>query len=63
MINYKLTPDVEGTVWAYDLFWAHDGNSKIAPKVLVYADLMSIGDKRSRETAKIIFDEHIRPNI
>lgn len=63
LINYKLTPDVEGTVWVYDLFWAHDGNSKIAPKVLVYADLMSSGDKRSKETAKIIFDEHIRPNI
>lgn len=63
MINYKLIPDVEGTVWAYDLFWAHDGNSEIAPKILVYADLMSIGDKRSRETAKMIFDEHIRPNI
>jgi len=63
MINYKLIPDVEGTVWAYDLFWAHDGNSEIAPKILVYADLMSNGDKRSRETAKMIFDEHIRPNI
>jgi hypothetical protein len=63
MINYRLTPDVEGYVWAYDMFWTYKENNDIAPIELVYADLMINGDKRSRETAKMILDEYIRPNI
>lgn len=62
MINYRLLPDDEGTIWVYEKFWATDFNS-IAPKELIYADLMINDDKRSKETAKMIFDEHIQPNL
>ena len=37
--------------------------NNIAPAELVYTDLMINDDKRSKETAKLIFDEYIQPNI
>lgn len=62
--NYKLIPDDEGEVWAYEMFWINTNSTTvIAPKELVYADLIIEGDKRNLETAKIIFDEFIKPNI
>ncbi|WP_339917419.1 type IV toxin-antitoxin system AbiEi family antitoxin [Yeosuana marina] len=62
MINYRLLPNDEGNIWVYEKFWTTDFNN-IAPKELVYADLMINDDKRSKETAKLIFNEHIKPNI
>lgn len=62
IINYRLLPDDEGNIWVYDKFWAMDFNN-IAPAELVYTDLMINDDKRSKETAKLIFDEYIQPNI
>jgi len=62
MINYRLLPDDEGDIWVYDMFWTPNFN-KTAPKELVYTDLMINDDKRSKETAKLIFDEYIQPNI
>ncbi|WP_445747859.1 type IV toxin-antitoxin system AbiEi family antitoxin [Polaribacter sp.] len=65
IVNYRLIPDNEGEVWIYDKFWKTKFNNKnnIAPKELVYADLMLNDDKRSKETAKLIFDEYIQPNL
>lgn len=62
MINYRLLPDDEGNIWVYDKFWTVEFNN-IAPAELVYTDLMINDDKRSKETAKLIFDEYIQPNI
>lgn len=63
MLNYRLLPDDEGEIWVYDMFWNTNFNDKTAPKQLVYADLMITEDKRCRETAKLIFNEYIQPNI
>lgn len=63
MINYRLLPDDEGEIWVYDKFWTISFNNITAPKELVYTDLMINDDKRSKETAKLIFDEYIQPNI
>ncbi len=62
IINYQLTPDNNGDIWAYDMFWNNENNG-IAPTELIYADLMLNDDKRSKETAKMIFNEHIKPNL
>lgn len=62
IINYKLIPDDEGELWVYDMFWMPNLN-RTAPKELVYVDLMINNDKRSKETAKLIFDEYIQSNI
>src|SRR5690606_4084812 len=63
MLNYKLIPDEEGNIWVYEMFWTNTPNNNIAPKQLIYTDLMIAHDKRCTETAKIIFNEHIKPNI
>jgi len=63
MINYKLLPDDEGEIWVYEMFWKNNFNDKTAPKQLVYTDLMITEDKRCKETAQIIFNEYIKPNI
>ncbi len=62
IINYKLVPDNNGDIWAYDMFWNNESNS-IVPNELIYADLILNDDKRSKETAKLIFNEHIKPNL
>ncbi|MFD0762842.1 type IV toxin-antitoxin system AbiEi family antitoxin [Lutibacter aestuarii] len=63
MINYRLLPDNGGNIWVYERFWKTNFNNNTAPKELVYTDLMINDDKRSKETAKLIFDEYIQPNI
>lgn len=63
IINYRLIPDDEGEIKVYEMFWTTNFNSNTAPKELVYADLMINDDKRSNETAKLIFNEYIQPNI
>lgn len=60
--NYRLQPDAYGEIVTMDLFWTHEGGLT-APPLLVYADLMLEGGKRNRETAAMIFDEYIKPNL
>jgi len=61
--NYKLIPDKEGDIWVYDLFWNDTLNTQTAPFQLVYADLITANDQRCKETANIIFNELIQPNL
>jgi len=63
ILNYKLLPDDEGEIMVYDMFWNNDYNTNTAPNELVYTDLMITDDKRCKETAKLIFDEFIEPNL
>ncbi len=63
ILNYKLLPDDEGEVAVYDMFWNTNYNANTAPNELVYADLMITDDKRCKETAKLIFNEYIEPNL
>lgn len=61
MMNYRLIPDQEGNVVTYKKFWKKENkNLNIAPPLLVYADLMINGDRRSMETAQKIYNEHIK---
>jgi len=60
--NYRLKPHSEGELYVYDRFWYDERfavNPNFVPPPLIYADLMIKGDKRCRETAKLIFDEHL----
>ncbi|WPR73075.1 type IV toxin-antitoxin system AbiEi family antitoxin [Flavobacterium sp. NG2] len=63
ILNYKLLPDDEGEITVYDMFWNNEYNTNTAPNELVYTDLMITDDKRCKETAKLIFNEHIQPNL
>lgn len=61
--NYKLTPNPNGDIEALEMFWKQNKNQQTVPAILIYADLILEGSKRNRETAEIIFNEQIRPNL
>jgi len=62
--NYRLIPDEKGNVKVFQKFWADSINvSNTAPFMLVYADLITMDDKRCRETAQLIYEKHIEPNL
>jgi len=63
LINYRLIPDDKGDVWVYDFFWNPQFSNNIAPIPLIYAELMIGTDKRRKETANLIFNERIKPNL
>ncbi|MGM0934264.1 MAG: type IV toxin-antitoxin system AbiEi family antitoxin [Bacteroidota bacterium] len=60
MKNYHLKPNKNGDLIVYEKFWENE-STPTAPPLLVYTDLILKEDKRCRETAKMIFDEYIRP--
>jgi len=62
IINYNLMPDKNGEVEVLEMFWEQN-DEKMAPPLLIYADLMLEGGKRNNETAKIIYHEYLEPNL
>jgi len=60
--DWTLIPNEQGILKTYDKFWKADeldGNIYVHP-LLVYADLMLTNDPRCIETAKIIYDKHLK---
>lgn len=57
MIDQRLRPDTNGNVEILRRFWAFDGETAgQVPDLLVYADLLAIGDARCLETAREMHD-------
>ena len=63
MLHYGLMPDKEGDVHVYKKFWTTTEETITAPPILVYADLINTNDKRCLETANILFNEQIEPQL
>ena len=63
MKNYKLKPRPDGEVEVLEMFWEQKETEQTAPPILVYAELLQEGGKRNKETAEIIFNEYIEPNL
>ncbi|MCB9230726.1 MAG: hypothetical protein H6581_03645 [Bacteroidia bacterium] len=61
--NYRITPQNDGEIMVFEMFWRHDGKTNTAPPLLIYAELMLEGGKRNKETALKIYHEHIKPNL
>jgi hypothetical protein len=61
--NYRLIPDKDGELEVLEMFWIQNQEEVTAPALLIYADLLAQGSKRNLETAQIIYNEHIKPNI
>jgi hypothetical protein len=66
--NYRLIPDPKGNVQVFKSFWLNKNESlewpaHVVPPLLTYADLINIGDKRSRETAHLIYDQYLQPYL
>ncbi len=67
---FKMVPDANGNIVAYKSFWKpestklhYNHGEAAANPLLVYAELMYSGNQRNIETAKIIFDEYIKPDL
>lgn len=62
MVKWKLMPAPEGDLRVYDKFWKDEINDAhpYAPELLVYADLLLTGDPRCIETARIIYEKHLK---
>lgn len=59
--NYKLIPDVNGNVKAFQKFWQQaEEKDNTVPPLLVYADLINTNDRRCIETAQKIYDEFLQ---
>ncbi|MGE0930130.1 type IV toxin-antitoxin system AbiEi family antitoxin [Peijinzhouia sedimentorum] len=63
MKNYRLIPKEYGEIEVFEMFWKQEKSQKIPPAILIYADLLLEGGKRNKETAKMIYDEHIKPKL
>lgn len=61
--RYGLRRDPTGDVELLRRFWKFDQwdekKLQTAPPLLVYADLLSMGDDRNLETAELIYDQYI----
>ncbi len=62
--KYKLVPSPTGELEVYEKFWNHpEDDLPYVNPILIYAQLMATGESRNLETAEIILNEHIRPNL
>jgi hypothetical protein len=56
----RLVPGENGEIEVLQKFWKNDlGNNKIAPALLIYADLINSGFSRNIETAKQILENEL----
>lgn len=64
MRNYRLIPEKNGPIKVYEKFWNEETPvpNTVHP-FLAYADLISKGDRRCRDTANKIFDEYLQKQI
>lgn len=60
--QWRLIPDEDGVLHIYEQFWQEPGKEpgKLAPPLLVYADLMATDDPRCIETAQMIYDKCLK---
>ena len=61
--KYKLIPKEKGELEVLDMFWENTTNKKTAPPLIVYAELIITGGKRNTETAQLIYNDHIKPEL
>lgn len=62
--KYKLFPEDNGPVTVYRKFWEDvPGYETTVPPILVYADLVSEGDRRLTETAEKVYDEYLQNKL
>ena len=61
--KYRLKPKENGNTEVYELFWKNIDLTDNVQPLIIYADLILEGGKRNLETAEIIFNEYIQPNL
>ena len=71
--NLKLLPDAKGEISIYKPFWLEGktierlsnniNNQNVVHPLIIYAQLIYSGNSRNLETAQILFNEYIKPNL
>lgn len=61
--HYRLIPDEKGEVEVREKFWHNNTTQNIAPPLLIYADLLLSNNYRCWDTAKKIYEAHIKENL
>ncbi|SHI34190.1 type IV toxin-antitoxin system AbiEi family antitoxin [Pseudozobellia thermophila] len=71
--KFRLVPDPDGPISVYLKFWRDKSaiesitnlalGKNVAHPILIYAELVHSGNERNLETAKIIFDQYVKPNL
>ena len=66
----RWLPSVDGPITLLRMFWPatvkrtlEKGGARVAHPLLVYAELLFQGREREVETARLIYDQYLRPNI
>lgn len=66
----KLYPDENGIVSVFKVFWKKGSNPQNYPHnnlythpLLIYAELIYSDSERNKETAQLIYNEHIKPKL
>ena len=62
----RLRADVNGDVEILNAFWDQTlitGTADVVPPILAYADLMATPGARDLEAARLIYEQHIAPNL
>lgn len=64
--EFRLRADVNGDVEILNAFWDRTliaGTADVVPPILAYADLMTTTDARNLEAARLIYEQHIAPDL
>ena len=62
VIAKRLKKEPQGNVEILERFWPLDngfGDGDTVHPIIIYADLVAIGDQRTMETARLLYEEHI----
>jgi hypothetical protein len=59
LIDLRLRLDPDGNVDFRRRFWRFEDEQGLVPPLLIYADLLAIGDERCLETAQIVHEKYL----
>jgi hypothetical protein len=61
IVTNKLKKDPNGTVEVLERFWPQDifGEGETVNPILIYANLAALGEQRTMETARLIYEQHL----
>ena len=60
ILKNKLRKNTSGNIEILEAFWEINGKPKLAPDIVVFADLMTSGNSRNIETAKVLYEKKLK---
>jgi len=60
ILKNKLRRHLSGNVEILEAFWEIDGKHRLAPDIVVFADLMTSGNSRNIEIAEVLYEKRLK---